>query len=99
MKEYLRRQLNAKWIQNAIARRLDDMTLIIKPNENDNLPSITMILSDKKNRVKMTLYDMDGIEKETRHLVVKKRDNELLVYERKKPSGYNTIPAVTLSNN
>jgi hypothetical protein len=98
LKEYLKRQLNTKWIQNATVRRLDDMTTVIEPRENDNCASITLVLSDEKSGVKMTLSDVDGFERETKHLVVKKRDNELLVYERKKSLDYNTIPAVTSSN-
>jgi hypothetical protein len=53
------------------------------------------VLSDDKSRVKMTLSDVDGFERETKHLVVKKRDSELLVYESKKSLNYNTIPTVT----
>jgi hypothetical protein len=92
LKEYLKRQLNTKWIQNATVRRLDDMTMVIKPRENDNCASITLVLSDEKKGVKMTSYDADGFEREIKHLVVKKRDNVLLVYERKKSLDYNTIP-------
>ena len=66
-----------------------------KYRENDNCASITLVLSDEKSSVKMTLSEVDGFERETKHLVVKKRDNELLVYERKKSLDYNTIPTVT----
>jgi hypothetical protein len=56
--------------------------MVIMPREDDNCASITLVLSDEKSGVKMTLYDADGFERETKHLVVKKRDDELLVYER-----------------
>jgi hypothetical protein len=42
-------------------------------------------------------YDADCIEK-VKYLIVKKKDSQLVVFDKKESVDYNTIPAVTTEN-
>ena len=110
LRQFLKREFDLKeWIDIATINKTEDDNTIsfnIKEDDNkddNNLTSISIKLNDNKTRATLSIYDKNGIGRQSKNLIVKDENGSLNVYAKKtktyknkktnRLNDYNTVPA------